>query len=99
MLTQLDAQMNAVSFFSVYCNNTLNSVSYKMYSLVVAVLSWTSKICRLSGNMLRYNDFTYIYTHTLFLMSQQCQKMDITDGTNVNLVKSIKTSELYLILL
>lgn len=32
-------------------------------------------------------------------MSQQCQKIDITDGTNINPVKSIKTSEFYLILL
>lgn len=32
-------------------------------------------------------------------MSQQCQKVDITDGTNTNPVKSIKTAELYLILL
>jgi len=61
MLTQLDAQMNAVTFFSVYCNDTLNSVSYKMYSLTVSILPWTSKICSLSGKTLKYNDDKYIF--------------------------------------
>lgn len=32
-------------------------------------------------------------------MSQQYQEIDITDGTNIKPVKSIKSSELYLILL
>ena len=61
MLTQREAQMNAVTFFSVYCNDTLNSVSYKMYSLIVSILLRTSKICRLSGNTLKYNDYIYIF--------------------------------------
>lgn len=61
MLTQLEAQMNAVTFFSVHCNDTLNSVSYKMYSLIVSILSWTSKICRLSVSTLKHNDYIYVF--------------------------------------
>lgn len=61
MLTQLEAQMNVVTLFSVYCNDTLNSVSYKMYSLTVFILSWTSKVCRLSANTLKCNDDIQIY--------------------------------------
>lgn len=39
MLTQLEAQMNAVTFFSVYWNDTLNPASYKMYSMIISSLS------------------------------------------------------------
>lgn len=63
MLTHLKIQINPMTFFNVYCNKRLNSISYKTQFPTAFILSQTSKIRRLSGNMLKYTDC--IYAHLL----------------------------------
>lgn len=77
MLIQLE---ECTDFFIVYCNISLNSISSKMYSLIIFILSQTSKIYGSSGNTLKYNDCNnYVCIYFFFLMKQR-QKIDNTDG-------------------